>query len=185
MCKARRIEFYVSPDGDVLVNEEGVPYTRPYTEQDNNLTEFVAGLIERQYPSAYQALELEYRASKPKARFFRFLIVHRFIRCNFGKFDGLTYDIEGDVLHIEDVACPLKWKGDCPLKGIVCKPKPFGLTKRETEIAMMTSTGRSYDEISEELGISHSTIKNIMQKIKEKLRLNTSKDITKIFITTL
>ena len=181
----RKFEFYVSPDGSVKVDEEGVPIVKEFTEQEHELTDFVASLIERQYPSAYKALEIEYRASMPNKRFFKFLIVHRFIRCNFGKFDGLTYDIEGEVLHIEDIACPLKWKNDCPLKGIVCRPRPFGLTKREAEIAKMASTGNTYEEISEELGISHSTIKNILQKIKEKLHLSTSKDITKIIITTL
>ena len=28
MCKARRIEFYVSPDGKVKVDEEGVPFAK-------------------------------------------------------------------------------------------------------------------------------------------------------------
>lgn len=184
MCM-RKIEFYVSPDGKVKVDEEGVPVTKEYSESDRELTEFVAGLIKTQYPEAYQALTLLYRASMPNRQFFQFLIVHRFVRCNFGKFDGLTYDIEGDVLHIEDVACPLKWRNDCPLRGVVCRPKPFGLTSREAEVAKLSSSGRTYDEISDELGISHSTIKNTIQKIKEKLRLSSSKDIAKLIISTL
>ena len=181
----RKIEFYVSPDGKVKVDEEGIPFTKEYTEGDKELTEYVAELIRNQYPEAYNALALEYRASMPNKPFFQFLIVHRFIRCNFGKFDGLTYDIEGNVLHIEDIACPLKWRNDCPLRGVVCKPKPFGLTSRETEVAKLSSTGRTYDEISDELGISHSTIKNTIQKIKEKLHLSSSKDIAKLIIATL
>lgn len=183
--RIRKIEFYVSPDGKVKVEEDGIPFTKEYTESDNELTEYVAGLIKNQYPEAYKALAQEYRASKPNKPFFLFLIVHRFIRCNFGKFDGLTYDIEGDVLHIEDITCPLKWRNDCPLRGVVCKPKPFGLTSREAEVAKLSSSGRTYDEISEELGITHSTIKNTIQKIKEKLHLSSSKDITKLMIATL
>lgn len=181
----RKIEFYVSPDGSVKVDEEGIPFTKEYSEHDKELTEYVAGLIKNQYPEAYNALALEYRASMPNKTFFQFLIVHRFIRCNFGKFDGLTYDIEGDVLHIEDIACPLKWRNDCPLRNVVCKPKPFGLTSREAEVAKLSSSGRTYDEISEELGITHSTIKNTIQKIKEKLHLSSSKDIAKLMIATL
>ena len=184
MCM-RKIEFYVSPDGRVKVDEEGIPFTKEYVESDHDLTEYVARLIEKQYPEAFKALELVYRASRPNAPFFRFLIVHRFIRCNFGKFDGLTFDIEGEVLHVEDVACPLKWRGDCPLKDVVCRPKPFGLSPREAEVAKMASTGRTYDEISEELGIAHSTIKNVIQKVKEKLHLASSKDIAKLIIATL
>lgn len=184
MCM-RKIEFYVSPDGKVKVDEEGTPITKEFTESERELTEYVANLIKNQYPEAFNALVLEYRASKPNKSFFLYLIVHRFIRCNFGKFDGLTYDIEGNVLHIEDIACPLKWRNDCPLKDIVCRPKPFGLTTREAEVAKLSSTGRTYDEISEELGISHSTIKNTIQKIKEKLHLSSSKDIAKLMIATL
>ena len=184
MCM-RKIEFYVSPDGKVKVDEDGIPFTKEYTEGDKELTEYVARLIKKQYPEAYNALSLKYRTSMPNKAFFQFLIVHRFIRCNFGKFDGLTYDIEGDVLHIEDIACPLKWRNDCPLKGVVCRPKPFGLTSREAEVAKLSSSGRTYDEISEELGISHSTIKNTIQKIKEKLHLSSSKDIAKLMIATL
>ena len=181
MCM-RKIEFYVSPDGKVKVDESGVPFAKEYTESDRELTEYVAGLIENQYPEAYNALALEYRASRPNKQFYH---LHRFIRCNFGKFDGLTYDIEGDVLHIEDIACPLKWRNECPLKDVVCRPKPFGLTSREAEVAKLSSSGRTYDEISDELGISHSTIKNTIQKIKEKLHLSSSKDITKLMIATL
>lgn len=184
MCM-RKIEFYVSPDGKVKVDEEGVPFTKEYSEKEKELTDYVAELIRNQYPEAFNALAVEYRASMANKPFFLFLIVHRFIRCNFGKFDGLTFDIEGGVLHIEDVACPLKWRNDCPMKGIVCKPKPFGLTTREAEVAKLSSSGRTYDEISEELGITHSTIKNTIQKIKEKLHLSSSKDIAKLMIATL
>lgn len=184
MC-TRKIEFYVSPDGRVNVSEEGIPFTEEYTEANHELTDYLAGLIKNQYPEAFHALELEYRASMPNKHFFMFLIVHRFIRCNFAKFDGLTYDIDGNVLHIEDINCPLKWRNDCPLRGIVCKPKPFGLSAREAEVVKMTSSGKTYDEISEELGITHSTIKNVIQKVKEKLHLTSSRDISKLIIATL
>lgn len=185
MCRLRKIEFYISPDGNVKVDEEGVTFTREYTESDYELTDFVSGLIEKQYPQAYHALEQEYEASMLNKSFFRFLIVHRFIRCNFGKFDGLTYDIEGNVMHLEEINCPLKWRNECPLRGVVCRPLPFGLSPRETEVAKMASSGKTYDEISEELGIAHSTIKNVIQKVKEKLHLDSSKDIAKILIPTL
>jgi DNA-binding CsgD family transcriptional regulator len=181
----RKIEFYVSPDGKVKVDEDGVPITMEYTESEVEMTEYVAGLIRNQYPEAYNALALEYKASRPNRSFYHFQIVHRFIRCNFGKFDGLTYDIDGDVLHIEDIACPLKWRNDCPLRGVVCRPKPLGLTSREAEVAKLSSTGKTYEEISDELGISHSTIKNTIQKVKEKLHLSSSKEITKLIIATL
>lgn len=184
MCKAKKIEFYVSPNGRVMVDEDGVPIQREYTEDDQELTNFVLGLIMTQYPTAYEALCKEYEKSKPNRRHYNYLRVHRFIRCNFGKFDGLTWDIEGNVLHLEDTACPLKW-GECPMMGVICKPKPFGLTSRETEIAKMSSAGYTYEEISDEIGVTHSTIKNTIQRIKEKLHLTSSKDIAKVIVATL
>ena len=87
------------------------------------------------------------------------------------------------VLHLEEVSCPIR--RECPMAGIVCKPKPFGLTPRETEIARMISTGRTYEEISEALGIKRSTINNFLQKVKEKLHLGSSKDICKLFTSIL
>lgn len=184
MCKAKKIEFYVSPNGRVMVDEEDVPVQKEYTEDDQELTNFVLGLIMTQYPNAYEALCKEYEKSSPNRRHYNFLRVHRFIRCNFGKFDGLTWDIEGTVLHLEDTPCPLKW-GECPTKGVICRPKPFGLTSRESEVAKMSSCGYSYDEISDELEITHSTIKNTIQRIKEKLHLASSKDIAKVIVSTL
>lgn len=182
MSEARKIEFYVTPDGRVMIDEIGEDLVE-YTKEMRDLTVYLLEIIERWYPEAGEALSQLYRSSEPNKRYFDYLKVHRFIRCNFGKFDGLTYDVDGKVMHLEEVSCPIR--RECPVCGIVCKPKPFGLTKRETEIAKMTSSGCSYDEISVELGITHSTIKNVIQKIKEKLHLATSKDITKLFCTTL
>ena len=185
MCKAKKIEFYVSPNGRVMVDEEGDPVQREFTENEQELTNFMLDLIMTQYPAAYKALCKEYEKSSPNKRHYNYLRVHRFIRCNFGKFDGLTWDIEGNVLHLEDIACPLKWCGECKMYGVICKPQPFGLTTREAMVAKMSSTGRTYDEISEELGITHSTIKNTIQKVKEKLHLSSSKEIAKLIIATL
>ena len=183
MCKAKKIEFYVSPNGRVIV-QEALESPQEYTEECHELTEFLLELVKTQYPEAYDALATEYANSKVNKRHYHFLIVHRFIRCNFGKLDGLTWDIEGTVLHLEDIACPLKW-GECPMMGVICKPKPFGLTSRETEIAKMSSAGYTYEEISDEIGVTHSTIKNTIQRIREKLHLTSSKDIAKVIVATL
>ena len=181
----KKLEFYVSPSGKVFVDEEGKQGNLEYTPKEFEISDLMLDLIKRQYPDALKGLNQEYEKSKPNRRYYDFLRVHRFIRCNFGKFDGLTWDVEDDVLHIEDVQCPLKFGCDCKMKGIICNPKPFGLTSRETEVAKLSSEGRTYKEISECLGIKHSTIKNILQKVKNKLHLTSSKDIAKIFIATL
>ncbi|MGP1465250.1 MAG: helix-turn-helix transcriptional regulator [Prevotella koreensis] len=180
-----KLEFYISPKGRVIVTDGNTHVTREYTEDERRLTEKLLGLIKVQYPCAYNALSSEYEKAKLNRIHYDYLRVHRFIRCNLGKFDGLKWDIEDNVLHLEDTVCPLKWGNDCKMKGIICNPTPFGLTPRETEVAKLSSFGRTYEEISEELGITHSTIKNTLQKIKEKLHLDSSKEITKLFISTL
>ncbi len=182
MNKNRKIEFFITPDGKVMVNEVGRD-VREFEECDRELCTFLLELIERQYPEALVALSKTYAGSKLNKMHYDFLRVHRFIRCNFGKFDGLTYDVDDGVLHLEEVDCPLRC--ECPMAGVICKPRPFGLTKREEEIARLVYSGRTYEEVSQELGIAHSTIKNIIQKIKDKLNLASSKDLAKIFIAVL
>ena len=182
MTAERKIEFYVTPDGRVMVDEVGEELVE-YTKEMRDLTDYMMGIIERQYPEAAEALGQLYRESEANKRYFDYRRVHRFIRCNFGKFDGLTYDVDGMVLHLEEVSCPIR--RECPMAGIVCKPKPFGLTPREAEVAKMISTGCTYEEISEALGIKPSTINNFLQKVKEKLHLGSSKDICKLFTSIL
>lgn len=183
MSEYRKMEFYITPNGKVMVDEEGSEPTREYTQSDRNLSRYLLEIIAVQYPEALEALSGLYSQSKPNAPYYDYLRVHRFIRCNFGKFDGLTYDVEGRVMHLEDVSCPIKC--ECPLHGIVCKPKPFGLTNREAEIATLSVNGFTYKEISAKLGIAPSTIKNLLQKIKDKLKLTSTKDIAKLFVAIL
>lgn len=177
-----KIEFFISPNGVVMYEEQGKE-VRQLQERDRDLIEHVLTLVKSYFPEAFDALTKMYAASKPNLMHYQFLIAHKFIRCNFGKFDGLTWDIDNGALHIEDIVCPARL--ECPMAGVICRPKPFGLTTREKEIASMSCSGNSYDEISERLGISHSTIKNTLQIIRQKLRLKSSRDIAKMFAGTL
>ena len=177
-----KIEFFVSPEGVVMYQKNGGEISI-LKEKDRDIIGTLLELVNSYYPESYEALSKLFAASKPNLLHYQFLMAHKFIRCNFGKFDGLTYDIDGGALHIEDIPCPARL--ECPMAGIVCRPKPFGLTQREKEIAMLSSSGCSYDEIGERLGISHSTIKNMLQRIKTKLHLESSKDISKMFVTVL
>ena len=178
-----KIEFFISPEGTIMWIEEGNSQMKCFTEMERDLCQHILGMIERIYPDAYRVLSKFYEKSKLNRPYYEFLMASRFIRCNFGKFDGLTYDIDNQVMHIEEVSCPIRC--ECPFANVICKPKPLGLTDRELAIAKMASKDMTYDEISEELGISHSTIKNFLQKIRKKLKLSSSKDIAKIVIATL
>lgn len=176
------MEFFITPNGKVMVNEVGGD-VKEFKEEDIELVTYLLGLIETQYPEAIVALSETYSGSKLNKMHYDFLRVHRFIRCNFGKFDGLTYDVDDRVLHVEEVECPLRC--ECKMAGIICKPRPFGLTKREEEIARLFYSGKTYEEVSQELGIANSTIKNMIQKIKSKMSLASTKDLAKLFIAVL
>lgn len=178
--KRSNIEFYITPQGEVMYAMNGGEHKK-YIEGDIDLSKYIIELMERQYPEALESLSKKYASSKLNKVHYDYLRVSRFVRCNFGKFDGLTYDVQDDVLHVEDVACPIRC--ECPWHGVICKPKPFGLTARETEVASMISSGMTYDDVSIRLHISRNTIKNTIQKIKNKLHLKSSKDIAKLFVT--
>ena len=156
--------------------------TKPYTESDREITELILNSIKSQYPGAYEALRENYNRYKMNMKHFKYLCVHRFIRCNFGKIDQITWDVEGGVLHVEDTRCPLKFSNDCTLKGKVCNPLPYGLSKRETEIARLRSSGFSHQQISDRLGIAKSTINHVLRTIKIKLGLKSARDLAKLFV---
>ncbi len=181
--KESRMEFFVTPDGGTIMFAVPGGQVKELSPHDRELLQDILEIIQRQYPAALKALNELYAASKKNVYYYDYLRVSRFIRCNFGKLDGLKFDVDGFVMHVEDVPCPIRC--ECKLAGVVCNPKPFGLTAKETAIARMASSGMTYKEISQELGISCSNIKNFLQKIKVKLHLKSSKDIAKLIVATL
>ena len=115
-----KIEFYNCPDGSIIVK----PCDKPmysYEQSNRALTESMLIIIRDLYPTAFEALAETYPRSERNREFYEYKIVHRFIRCNFGEYDALTYDISksGDF-NFEDVRCPMR--GECMFEGIICKP---------------------------------------------------------------
>lgn len=174
-----KIEFYNCPDGSVIVK----PFDKPmfvYEQSCRKITEEMLIVIRDLYPAAFSALAELYSRSERNRDYYEYRIVHRFIRCNFGEYDALTFDISqtGDF-NFEDVRCPMR--GECLFEGVICKPTlKTELTPRETEVAKMLSSGLSVQDISENLQISILTVRNHVQHIKARLRLkHTSQIISK------
>lgn len=178
----KQIEFFITPEGKIMVQEQSSGLYE-YNADCKELVQYVKGIIEFQFPDAFEALEKLYERSKPNKAYFDYLVTHRFIRCNFGKFDGLSYDIDDGIMHIEEVQCPIVC--ECPYRGIICKPKVLGLTDRQKEIARMSASGHTHEEIAAKLGISCSCIKNVLYRIKNRFRLKSSKEIVKLLVTTI
>ncbi|WP_297071262.1 response regulator transcription factor [uncultured Duncaniella sp.] len=175
-----KTEFYNCPDGSINVK----PYDKPmfvYDQSCRKVTEEMLILIRDLYPGAFTALSELYSRSERNREFFEFRIVHRFIRCNFGEYDALSYDINGvGEFNFEDVRCPMR--GECLFEGEICKPVlQTRLSAREQEVAELLSEGLCPAEIGEELQISIMTVRNHIQHIKARLHLKNTSQIVARF----
>ena len=171
------VEFRVSPDGKV--------YYKQGKAEEKRLTRFctaicleVLSIIHERFPGAWARLSLLYKpknnssAAKDVAAF---SVAERFIRCNFGEHDLLTPDIERDILHFEEVRCPLR--GMCPDENIICKPQSL---YKLTEVAKLYLRGDTFDMIAREIGKSPSTVKQQLWKLKKKLGAKNCREIIRV-----
>lgn len=171
-----RIEFYNCPDGSVNIKPFGQPMF-VYDESCKKITQEMIVLIRDLYPAAFTALAELYSKSERNKDFFEFRIVHRFIRCNFGEYDALSYDINfvGEF-NMEDVRCPLR--GECLFEGLICRsPMNTELSPRESEVAHLLAKGYSRQEVAVELEISIYTVTRHITNIKARLHLKTTNQI--------
>ena len=175
------IEFRISPDGNV--------YFKEGNKEEKRLTRFekvvcleVADIIESRFPGAWARLRSLYpekgQTSAEKDKQF-FKIVERFIRCNFGEHDLLTPDIENDILHFEEVKCPLR--GICPDENLICKPQSLlRLSPAEKEVVKLYLNGFTFDEIARQLGKAPQTVKTQLHSIKKKTGARNCREIIKV-----
>lgn len=176
MSMLERVEFYNCPDGSINVK----PFDAPmfvYDESCKRITQEMIVLIRDLYPSAFKALSELYTKSQRNKDYFEYRIVHRFIRCNFGEYDALTYDINAvGELNMEDVRCPLR--GECLFEGLICRtPLNTELSPRETEVAKLLALGYTRQEVADELEISIFTVTRHITNIKARLHLKTTNQI--------
>lgn len=175
------IEFRVSPDGNV--------YYKQGNAEERRLTRFckavcveVLGIIHDRFPGAWSRLRLLYKPKNntPAAKdIAAFSVVERFIRCNFGEHDLLTPDIDRDIIHFEEVRCPLR--GICKDENIICKPQSlYKLTPAEKAVAELYLRGDTFDMIARELGKSPSTVKQQLWRLKKKLGAKNCREIIRV-----
>ena len=176
------IEFNVAHDGQVWF-KLGNRQEKRLTRFEKDICVHVLGLIHERFPGAWSRLRLLYppksntSVAKDTAAF---NIVDRFIRCNFGEHDLLTPDIEHDILHFEEVRCPLRGKF-CPDEGVICKPQSLiRLSPAERDVAKLYLQGETFDQIARILGKSPQTVKVQLHNIKKKTGARNCREIIKV-----
>lgn len=115
--------------------------------------------IEKFYPQAYYALCKEYERCKPNLQFFRYRVVSRFCRCNFGNIDNVPdIDVSGRF-NFEHVSCPLR--GECRFEYVICHPAfDHQITDAEMRVLRLWYMGKRKEDIAEELYLSIHTVNN-------------------------
>lgn len=163
-------EFYGTPDGDVILSSKKHPHKK-YEESDRDFTSFMIDRIREFYPSAYNALCKEYEKSKPNRGYFEYLMVHRFIRCNFKEYDSRPdVDINGSF-RFEFVSCPMR--GECRHCNIICNPTfNSRLSPAEKRVMSMLCQRYSIEQTSEALFISINTVKKHKRNALERLGMH-------------
>ena len=175
-----KIEFYNSPDGSIHIRTENE--LRLFDMSCKDIINMILVKIQDLYPTAYLMLSGLYRESACNQEFFRFKIVHRFIRCNFGEFDALHFDLDGEsgTMHLEDVKCPMR--GECAMEGMVCRPKMnTTVSEREREVATLIAKGLTRQQVADTLYISVHTVSRHIDNIKSRLHLKSTAQIISMF----
>ena len=157
MDRLINIEFFKTPDGDVMYKRQGEA-VRELTEKDRELVSDFLSLIRARYPKAFDTLSDIYSRNEQNRAWYEFRMVSRFIRCNLGDYDTSS------------MKCPLMGTGDCQWDGLICHPKlSTGLTTRELEILPLFAEGLQSYEIADRLCISKNTVDRHRQNIMAKL----------------
>jgi DNA-binding CsgD family transcriptional regulator len=165
------VEFFVGKDGRDVVYQTSDRIYHTFTDDDADLIQQMIDRISDEYPEAYTALFTLYN----KAYNYKYLIIRRFVKCNFSILDDHS-DIQGDgSFRFEFVNCPLR--GECPHDMIICQPKfNTRLSRREEEIVKLINLPDA--EIGDKLFISPFTVHNHIKSILRKLNLHSKTEIS-------
>lgn len=149
-------EFYCTPQGEIMITDDHG--THELTPSNREFVSAMFKKIETFWPRAAEKASKVYEKSRANIPYYEFLIVRRFLKCNFGKYDS-TLDIDQlGNFHFEEVECPLR--GECSAEGFICKPKfNSSLSDRELEVMNRLYEGESEESISDSLSISIETVK--------------------------
>lgn len=166
-------EFYTTPEGDVMIR--GEVGLKLLTESDREFIGEMLNAIMTFYPEAFEALGREYVTSKLNRTYYEFLIVRRFIKCNFGEYDNKLDITEVGSFNFEFVQCPLR--GECKYDRCICQPKfSSTLTPRESEVMRAIFQRYTVEEIADRFHIAIETVKIHRKNALRRLGLKSTSD---------
>jgi len=177
----RNIEFQLDSDGVIIKTPDGVHLMDE--NKDRDLIREMKEKIMNDYPEAYELLINWYKKAVNNRSYFNYLIVRRFIACNFMRADKTKLDIDEDgEWNTEEPLCPIA--GECEGYKTVCFCKMTSiLTNREMQILSEYVKGKDMETIAEEMYISvktvNNTIANSYKKINAKNRTEAAAYIKK------
>lgn len=167
------IEFYTTPEGDVMIREEGSLHR--LDQSDRKFISDFLNVLREFYTEAYEALCKVYVSSKINREYYEFLIVRRFVKCNFGEYDNRLDISEGGSFNFEFVGCPLR--GECKYDRCICQPKfNSALSVRELEVMKLFFERYTVEEIADRLHISMETVKNHRKNALRRIGLKSTTD---------
>ncbi|MFA6400918.1 MAG: LuxR C-terminal-related transcriptional regulator [Salinivirgaceae bacterium] len=168
------VEFFKDPSGrNLVINDLTKDEFRIFNNEDKEVINLITDKIEEDYPEAYERLKQHYWNGAER----KYMLVARFLRCNFSKNDHEP-DIDDDGnLCLERVECPLKGLF-CKDYQVICEPKlNTTISDREKDVAILYATGLSVEEVGERLFISPNTVRNHRQRIFKKLNIHAKSDL--------
>lgn len=152
-----RFEIYNTPDGDVMIAPAGEAHFKLEVTHREFITQMIE-IIKNNYTIAFKAACEAYKASADSRHYYEFLIVRRFLKCNFGEFDNVM-DFENERFKFEFVKCPMR--GECKYDQIICNAKfNTSLSDREFQVMKHFYDGMNENQIADKLYISINTVLN-------------------------
>lgn len=152
--------------------------TERLTEYSTDIISLMLDKIEQFYPKAYHALAKEYSRCKPNLPFFRYRVVNRFCKCNFGNIDNIPDIDDYGRLHFECVPCPLR--GECKYERIICRPEfEHQITSAEMRVLRLLYAGKRREDIADDLYLSIHTVNNHIRNAFTRLGIHEKSEFVK------
>ena len=171
-----RLEFYLYEGELWCKDDQGHNILVDQTQGE--LLDSMLSHVKECYPNAYNALKEEYKDSAPNKIYFKYKVVKRFLKCNFGQLDSTFNDIEGEKVNFERVDCPQR--GECRWDGVICSPIfKTTLSAQEMRVGKLFYDGLTRSEIAGVLYLSPETVNNHIRNIYYKLGIHEKAEFIK------